>query len=346
MDRPRRPTSADVAARAGVSRSTVSYVLSGSTQHSFPQATRDRVLLAASELGYTPHAAARALRRGTSGVVLLVLADVPIGANLGSMLAEMTTAVAATGRSLVTWTGGVGPTLRETLAHLDPVVVLTMAPLAPAEADAVGNAGIPLVAMPYAGSATQTVGPAAPSRGELQVGALQLQHLAAHGHRRVAVLTVAEPRLALFAHGRVEGVRRAALDLGLDQPPVLALGEPDDTAVEEVAGALTGWVRGPAPVTALCCYNDLYAAVALAAAARCGLRVPQDLSVAGIDDDPLGRFLAPPLTTIRFDFRDTARAVVEQVAAVLEGAPLPPPGPSSQVLRVVERASVGPPPAR
>ncbi len=337
----RRATSADVAARAGVSRATVSYVLNGSPRHSIPEATRERVHAAATELGYTPHAAARALRTGQSGVVLLVLGDLPFSANLGKLLADLTAAVSATGRSLVTWTSGVGPGLRETLAHVDPQVVLGSLPLAPDDAEAVRTAGIPVAHLTFAPDAG-----AGPERDEplalveLYVGALQLQHLAVAGHRKVAVLTVDDPRLVVFAANRLEGVRRAAVDLGLDQPEVLSLAAPDDAAV---APALTRWTAGPDPVTAVACYNDLYAAVALAAARAAGLDVPGDLSVIGVDDDPMARFLCPALTTLRYDFRDVATHAVALLRTALDGAP-PPRPPSCQIVSLVERESVAPPP--
>ena len=73
--RPRRPTGADVARRAGLSRATVSYVLNDTPHQAIPEPTRQRVLAAAAELGYTPSAAGRALRSGHSEVVLLLLPD-------------------------------------------------------------------------------------------------------------------------------------------------------------------------------------------------------------------------------------------------------------------------------
>ena len=70
MERTRRPTSADVAARAGVSRATVSYILSGSVRHSFPDATREKVLQAASELGYRVNGLARSMITGSTPTVV------------------------------------------------------------------------------------------------------------------------------------------------------------------------------------------------------------------------------------------------------------------------------------
>jgi len=69
----RRPTSSDVAARAGVSRTTVSFVLNGRADVKIPEGTRRRVLDAAAELGYVPHAPARQLAGGRSHIIALVL---------------------------------------------------------------------------------------------------------------------------------------------------------------------------------------------------------------------------------------------------------------------------------
>ena len=70
---PRRPTSADVATEAGVSRTTVSFVLNGRTDVKIPTDTRTRVLEAAERLGYHPHAPARQLAGGRSHILALVL---------------------------------------------------------------------------------------------------------------------------------------------------------------------------------------------------------------------------------------------------------------------------------
>src|SRR5215218_9071233 len=93
----RRVTSADVARMAGVSRATVSYVLNDTPHQTISAHTRDRVLHAAAVLGYAPSAAARTLRTGRSDVVLCLLPDWPIGPEVGSMLGNLSTALARSG---------------------------------------------------------------------------------------------------------------------------------------------------------------------------------------------------------------------------------------------------------
>ena len=95
--RARRPTAADVARLAGVSRATVSYVLNDTPHQVIPAHTRERVRAAAAELGYTPSVAARALITGRSDVVLLLLPDWPIGPTVGALLESLSDAFASTG---------------------------------------------------------------------------------------------------------------------------------------------------------------------------------------------------------------------------------------------------------
>src|SRR3954470_23628440 len=90
----RRITSADVAREAGVSRTTVSYVLNETPHQKIPDATRQRVLDAVARLEYAPSAAARALQSGRSDVVLCLLPDWPIGPTVGALLEYLSAALA------------------------------------------------------------------------------------------------------------------------------------------------------------------------------------------------------------------------------------------------------------
>src|SRR3954463_10135494 len=106
--RPRRVTSADVAREAGVSRTTVSYVLNETPHQTIPEATRRRVLEAAARLEYAPSAAARALQSGRSDVVLCLLPDWPIGPTVGTLLEHLSAALAAEGLTLLAHPRGAG----------------------------------------------------------------------------------------------------------------------------------------------------------------------------------------------------------------------------------------------
>jgi len=112
-------------------------------------------------------------------------------------------------------------------------------------------------------------------------------------------------------------------------------------AVRQVAETLQVWAAGPDPVTAVCCFNDLFAGLVIAAARSVGLRVPEDLSVIGVDDEPLGGVLQPALTTVRYDFQKTAAQIEATLRAALDDGPVPRRS-GSETIDLIERESVAP----
>lgn len=286
----RRPTSADVARLAGVSRATVSYVLNDQPGQSIPEVTRTRVLDAARDLGYTPNAAAKALRAGRSNIVMLVARGTPYGRNLGLLVDRLAERVAEHDMSLIVWEPAAVGSLRTTLGHIQPRLVLSVFQLEPAEIEALRVAGIPCAsAEPSAGASL---------RDEL-IGSLQVRHLAERGHRALGHLGTADEDVAAFAGPRRAGARRGCLELGLPAPAEAEVTVPPRGTIEEVAAVLADWHA--AGVTGVAAYNDYLAAACVRAAAGLGLRIPDDLAVIGVDDDPMSALLDPPLSTVRMD---------------------------------------------
>jgi DNA-binding LacI/PurR family transcriptional regulator len=324
----RRATAADVAAAAGVSRSTVSYILNGSDRQTFSPETVARVRAAAAELAYTPHAAARALRKGQSGIVLLALPDVPASTNFAKLVASLTDAVRATNRSLVALAIRPGNRLLDSLRDISPQALLEVLPLPEEDTAAARAASIPVISV-----ASQI------ERLDRAAAALQVEHLAALGHRRLGILTVSDAQVRPFSTPRLAAANEAAAGLGLVAPQVISVaGPPDEAAIATVASALGRLATGADRVTAVCCFNDLFAAVAVAAARSIGLDVPGDVSIIGIDDEPLAGLLGPTLTTVRFDFAGTGVHMRERLRQVLDDGP-PATRISSDALRVIERHS-------
>lgn len=322
-----RPTAADVAARAGVSRSTVSYILNGSGRQTFTPATVERVRSAATELAYAPQAAARALRRGASDVVVLPLPDLPASANFSRLLSALTDGVRATGRSLTVLALRPGDRLLEILGDISAAAVLEVLPLPADDRDAADRAGVPVLSV------------AAVTRDlDRQAGARQVAHLAQLGHTRLAVVTATEPSTRAFAEPRLTGVLDAAAAAGLAPPVVEELSGPPGEALPRLAARLRAWTTADRPVTAVCCFNDLFAATVASAAAKAGVRVPADLAVVGIDDEPLGGMLSPTLTTVRFDYAEVGDGVRDALRHRLDGAP-DPQTPAPGDLEVVVRES-------
>ena len=309
---PLRATSADVARRAGVSRATVSYVLNDSPHQSIPMATRERVLAAASELDYTPHAAARALRAGESKLVLLINTGVPYGTNLSVMIDALAAEVSASGRSLMVWQQRNPEDLAATVAHLQPVVALTLGSLTADQRQLLERRRIPGVETGVDAANPVDVG-----------AALQIRHLLDRGHRRLGYLTTAQPRLAMFTVPRLAAVRATCAEAGLPAPLVAELDEPDEVAVSELTRLLSDWTGRADPVTALACYNDVWAAAALTAADRARIAVPGRLAVVWMDDEAMSAFTRPALSTVRLHMVDYARHLWHRALAELSGATVP-----------------------
>lgn len=327
----RRPTAADVAAAAGVSRSTVSYILNGTNRQTFTPETVAKVRAVASELCYTPHAAARALRRGESGIVLLALQDLPTGGNLAKLLSALTDGVRATNRSLVTIALRPGNQLLDALRDISPQALVEVLPLPDDGTATAIAASIPVISV------------AAPlERLDRAAAALQVQHLAALGHRRLGVLTPGAPFARRFSDTRIAALAEAAADLGLPELEVAVVDGTTAASVDAVAEALRGWTEAREPVTGVCCFNDTFAGVVVSAARQLGLSVPGDVSVVGLDDEPLSGLLSPTLTTVTYDFTGTGTYTRDRLRHLLDDG-APPTPIDGDALRLIQRESSGRP---
>lgn len=314
----KRPTSTDVARRAGLSRATVSYVLNDTPGQTIPATTRERVLAAAAELNYTPHEAARTLRAGSSRLVLLITRALPVSTNTSGLLAAMTDGIIALGRSLVTWQEVPGAGLEQALEQLQPCLVIAQIGLSGDQRRLLDRMRLPLVTITDDGQ-LEPFG--------VEIGRRQADHLISRGHTRLGYVASSNPALAVFAEPRLRGVRLMCAERGVPEPRSMAIMHPDEAGVAAVVEALTAW-RGAEPVTAIAAYNDAAAGVVVAAARTLGLAIPGDLAVIGMDDEQLGRFVGPGLTTLRMDLVTVATEALAEAAAVLDGGdPAPPRSP-------------------
>lgn len=162
-----------------------------------------------------------------------------------------------------------------------------------------------------------------------------VEHLAEHGHERVAILTGGPANFD--ARERLAGYRDAVADLGLVADPALEI-EGDFT--QEAGRAAVDRLRDlPAPPTALFASNDSMALGVLRGMHEAGLRVPEDLALIGFDDIPTARYAAPSLTTVRAPTLEMGRRAVDTLleASTASGSP------THQTLetRLVRRESCG-----
>jgi DNA-binding LacI/PurR family transcriptional regulator len=311
-----------VARLAGVSQATVSYVINDAPTQKIPDSTRVRVLEAARALGYAPSVHARALRRGRSEHVLLLLPDWPIGPALAELIDTLTRELAAHALALLVHPAS--SPIAELWRALMPAGVISLDPIPEHEAAELRRAGIALATTTHESRPAPQAALVVPHDS---IGRLQVAHLAATGHRRLGYAAPSDPRLRAFLVPRLKGARAECRRLRLPAPAVARMSLDAGAA----RTAVLSWRE--TEVTAVCAYNDEIAFAVLAGARGAGVAVPSQLAVIGVDDVPLAPFALPPLTTIRFDFATTARHLTAVVAAGIRGGdPPPPPGPSGYTL--------------
>lgn len=311
MSATRRPTSTDVARLSGVSRATVSYVLNADPRQTISEATRQRVLRVADDLGYVPSAAAASLRRGHSRVVVLAL-DPLFSGHISDLIVDgMTKALGKHGYFVLRNSLERPETIIEIAQEIEPVGVASLTFLtAPIRARLV-ELGVKRVLDLEIPEGAQ--GP--PDRPwEPPVGQLQVDHLASRGYDRlIYALPDQSPRLPI-AMARLLGARMECVTLGLDTPEVIAL--PLDRA--EIARRLLALDRTPGH-TAICAYDDQVAIGVLAAMADLGWRVGTDLAVIGCDDLPVASLVTPALTTVVASAAGVGVAAADQFLRLRDG---------------------------
>nr|PKY82536.1 LacI family transcriptional regulator [Actinomyces naeslundii] len=298
----------DVARLAGVSAQTVSRVAAGS-EHVRPD-TRERVLRAMNQLGYSPNRAAQALRRGsfkTIGVLTQQIQRTGEALTTAGVL-EAATAVGYA-VNLVQVEHPASNDLREAvyrLSHqaIDGLVIV--------QAGRAGREQLVLPpSMPVAVS-DSTLMDYYPSASADQVGGVRdaVTHLLELGHRTVH--HVCGPEDSQSALIRKATWARTLREAGRDVPETVSGGW------EAAAGYEAGLRLAADPeVTAVFCANDELALGLIRAMHEQGRRVPTDVSVVGFDGLDVGEYSFPPLTTVRQDFRRHGR---EMVSLVLEQA--------------------------
>jgi len=305
MTRPaKRITSTDVARAAGVSQTTVSFVLNDKPGHSIPEATRLRILEVARQLDYRPHASARALAAGRSDVVLLSVPDLPIGGAISRFVEELAAALADHGLTLVTHLAGAhGRPLADVCAAVNASAVIGFTSFDDDTVQALYRAGADTI-LPTRVTQTDAAHP---------VGRLQAEYLISRGHRRIGYAMPAHPGLREMAEDRLEGARDACAGAGIDPPVVLRV----NLEIADAAAAVRQWASRS--VTAVCAFNDETAIAVLAGMREHGLSAPEGLAVIGVDDIATARLAAPPLTTVGLDLHQAGRARAERIVASLMG---------------------------
>ena len=325
----RRATSADVAREAGVSRTTVSFVLNDRPDQTIPAETRRRVLDAAARLSYAPSAEARALSRGRSDVVLLYLPpSLPLTADVGELIERLSTALADAGLTMVAHPWNRRPAA-DVWAAVTPAAVLAW-DLEDVDAEEMRRSGVQVVTS-LVGS--DPIGRWVTGAREDEIARVQVGRLADGGHGRLGYAVPEDERMSGATRLRLRALQSACDERGLPDPVPLPV--PLDR--RGAAAAVARWRTADQPVSGVCAHDGTVALAVLAGMRQHGLTAPDDIAVVGVNDSPAAALAEPALTMVAIDHNAQAQFIVDVITALLDGRAAPPP--PTGVASLVERRS-------
>jgi LacI family transcriptional regulator len=309
----RRVGIADVARRAEVSRTTVSFVLSGRDDMRISEATRIKVLRAARELEYRPNLTARSLRTRRSGTVGLLSDSIASEQYAGELIQGCLQAAAERGHLLqVLETNG---DLALETRHIHELIsrqvdgflyasLYTRHVRLPASLD-----GQPVVLLNCLPDPGNSVSIPAVIPDEVAGGRDASQVLLDAGHRDRIFLVGETLGTVWAAQERLEGIGAALAAAGT----ALAGQLPCTWWPDDAFASVTDLVHAGGRPRALICLNDRVALGAYQALQAAGLRIPEDVSVVAFDDSPLAAWLRPALTSIALPHAEMGRLAVERL---------------------------------
>ncbi|WP_398931962.1 LacI family DNA-binding transcriptional regulator [Streptomyces sp. 130] len=316
MRESRMVTLAEVAQHAGVSASTVSYVLSG--KRSISVATRERVEQSIQQLGYHPNAGARALASSRSNIIALM---VPLRTDMYvPVMMEIAIAVATTARThgydVLLLTGEEGPAAVRRIAgsSLADAMILMDVEL--------HDERLPLLretdrAAVLIGLPADTAGLTCVDLDFEATGALCVEHLAGLGHREIAVIGEAAAvyeRHTGFAERTVDGIRAKAQETG-----VRVLHRPCEGGYAAMAQTLSRIFDERPGTTGFIVQNEAAVEPLLNLLRQQGRAVPEDVSVVAICPEQVATQASVRLTSVAIPAQEMGRRSVEHVVAKLSG---------------------------
>ncbi len=304
---------------AGVSRTTVSFVLNQLEGVSISDGTRQRVLEAARKLDYHPNAAGRKLVRGKSDTLGLVLyqsrEQVFADAFLPRVMFGVEQAAMQEGYHVLLKPVEPGdPEGYSRLIHENHVdgIILSGPRLDDAEIRRLHANHVPIMLLgqlPESNLCFVDV--------DAQAGAQKaVEHLLALGHTRIGMITNA-PLSYVSAQQRRAGYSKALEQHGIPLDPSL-IKEGNYTPASGYEAMTSMLKHSPRP-SAVFVASDVVAMGAMLAAKRAGLRIPDNLAVVGFDDIPMAEYFDPPLTTVRLPAYGLGWSACERLIRMIRG---------------------------
>lgn len=315
MARKHRATLADVAARVGMSITSVSVALNDDPRARLAPESVERIKEAARELGYRPNKAAVGLRTGKTNTVAFLSDDVAVTRYASGMIVgalevadaqEHTVLIAETGNRPERIRAGMRAMLEQ---RPDGVIMALMG------AKQIDVPQTPPGLRVVMANSTSSAGHPCVLPDEFNAGYDVVAHLLHRGHRRIGLIGYSavfynNPRLTATIDVRYAGIEKAFGDAGLAPVGVVEGGvwEP------ELGYAGTRQLLDSGEqMTALICLNDRVAFGAYQALGQRGVRIPQDLSVISFDDEAIASYVRPALTSARLPYEAMGRRAMELV---------------------------------
>ena len=335
------PTVSDVARKAGVSRSAVSYALNERNAESshVSKETRAKILQAARELGYHVDTTARALRKGYSDEIALLHDNplTPFGADLMVSLQQQTMLY---GYTLVIYSSvGLSAEQRDELHRRIiarcPIGIISASQAFSLEESAqalkLGVRSIVFLTFTPK-SLKQTYSIIFPTK---EAGTLAASHLLERGHRRLALIQPEEDSQQLAFEQRLDGMQSALARFPESTVEIIPLSR--STAAANAAVAM--YFMQASHSTGIYTFNDEYAFYLQGALTRQGIRIPEEVALVGTDDYHLSEAVYPALTSIRFDSIDLGKRAIEMILALSTGQNIPPALQHPLVPQLIQRES-------
>lgn len=287
----------------------MSAILNGNTDR-FPARTVERVQASAAALNYTPSLAARALVRGNSGTVVILLPNATFGTQVQDLADRLMSDLESTVSNVVVrFFDGNLPKLEKALRMLDPIAVVNFGAL-PVEAHKqVHDAGFRI--LPKLDPAASS--PGAHDRG---IGPLQLSAISDRRSRTIIFAALAEKRTDVFGPQRFAALVSSCEAESLPLPLQVSVDPQQGAWKDELRSLFEECANGRLGIV---CYNDDVALAVLAGAQDLGLSVPDQVSIVGMDGTNAGKLWKPRLTSIEMDVHAYADYLASLLIAELGG---------------------------
>lgn len=337
-------TMLDVSRKAGVSKSTVSRVLNGTAKIS--QTTRDAVFKAIEELNYRPNVLAQTLSKKASNTIGLII---PRGASasnsLASLIEQTQELVDQQGKFLsITQVndqpnGGVDTIRAMCDRRCDAILYYNNSffdhyNIKGSElSDLIDELPVPLVVV---NCHLERHPHHCVWIDHVKTGYMQAQYLLNHGHRKIAY--IAAPLSQRTGQLRLQGFQMALKDAGVNMNPLL-LAEGDRNCSGGYSACHELLSRAE-PFTAIACFNDQTVIGAMKALQEHGVRIPDDVSLIGIDNDSVADYLCPGITTVALPLHHLIDHSLQRLFALLHHTDLPVFDPAEFSGEIIERQSV------